>query len=335
MTNPVWVWAIEQRLTAYHLNRAFHGPDSKDVGACWSFSRYGRTETMLPDGRLIRIGGEYEDWYDADFYIYNDVIVTDAGGRTEIFGYSDKVFPPTDFHTANLVEDRIIIIGNLSYPFVRGRKAQVLVLDTASYGIDRFCTTGEAPPWIHRHSSELVEDGGAILVRGGLMCGSQWPAVVENIDDWRLDLRASRWERLTRRAWPRFVFVRADRDPNHLNWLRSLLSDRKRGRPEDRSRFRNERLRELGPSPRTDLLETLYEPDVPHSKMSEITGEHRVHRVCVEGVTVRYVEGWDDVRLTVEGVLPERTVEVIRLDLLAKLTAIENTTITCVPVMVE
>ncbi|MES0098340.1 hypothetical protein [Mesorhizobium sp. M0019] len=83
------------------------------------------------------------------------------------------------------------------------------------------------------------------------------------------------------------------------------------------------------------MLETLYTPDVPHSKMPEITDEHRVYRLCVEGVTVRYVEDWYDIQLTVEGVLPSRTVEMIRLDLLAKLTAIENTTINCTHLMVD
>jgi len=69
--------------------------------------------------------------------------------------------------------------------------------------------------------------------------------------------------------------------------------------------------------------------------MPEITNEHRIYRLCVEGITVRYVEGSYDIGLTVEGVLPSRTVEMIRLDLLAKLTAIENTTINCTHVMVE
>ena len=335
MTNPVWAWAIEHRLSGYGLNKTFNGPRSEDVGPCWSFSRYGRTETTLPDGRRVRIGGEYEDWYDADFYIYNDVIVRHSDGRTEIFGYSDNVFPPTDFHTANLVGDRIFIVGSLSYPSMRRQKAPVLVLDTTTYAIDRFDTTGETPPWIYKHTSELVEDGSALLVRGGHICGPRWPAVVENIDDWLLDVRTGRWQRLTRRPWPRFAFVRDDGCQNHLFWLRRRLSDRTRGRVEDSNGFRAKHLGYLGPNPRIDLLETLYTPSVPHSKMPEVTEEHRVHRLCVEGVTVSYVEGWHDVRLTVEGVLSDRTVEMIRLDLLTKLAAIENTTINCIQVMVE
>ncbi|UCI31452.1 hypothetical protein [Mesorhizobium sp. B4-1-4] len=335
MTNPVWVRAVEHRLTGYGLNKAFLGPRSEDVGPCWSFSRYGRTETRLPDGRLVRIGGEYEDSYDPDFYIYNDVIVSDADGRIEIFGYSDKIFPPTDFHTANLIDARIIVIGNLSYPYIRADKAQVLVLDTTSYGISRLETTGEAPPWIHKHFSQLVENGGAILVRGGLLIGPRWPAVIENIDDWRLDITAGRWERLTKRRWPRFSFVRADGLPNHLHWLRRLLSDQKWGKSENRSSFLAERLSELGPNPRIDLVETLYAPELPHLNIPEIADQHGVHRLCVEGVAVRYVEGWHDIRLTVEGVLPDQTVEIIRLDLLTKLAAIENATIDCVRLIVD
>lgn len=35
------------------------------------FQRFGSTVTVLPDGRLVHIGGEHEDEYDPDFCIYN------------------------------------------------------------------------------------------------------------------------------------------------------------------------------------------------------------------------------------------------------------------------
>lgn len=38
----------------------------------WCFNRFGATRTKLPDGRTVCIGGEHEDFYDPDFYIYND-----------------------------------------------------------------------------------------------------------------------------------------------------------------------------------------------------------------------------------------------------------------------
>jgi hypothetical protein len=33
--------------------------------------RFGQSLTLLPDCRAVQIGGEHEDWYDADFCIYN------------------------------------------------------------------------------------------------------------------------------------------------------------------------------------------------------------------------------------------------------------------------
>lgn len=335
MTNPVWLWAVEQRLDGWALNIAFDGPPSEQAGPCWAFGRFGMTETTLPDGRLVRIGGEYEDWYDADFYIYNDVIVTDGAGQTEIFGYSEDVFPPTDFHTATLVEDRIIVIGGLSHRKLRKDKVQLLALDTGDYRFERLDATGEAPPWLYEHSAENMEDG-TIVVRGGLMIDQRLPMSVENIDDWRLDLGTLRWDRLTRRAWPRFSFVRADRKSNHLYDLRRLRWERRFEDRRDKYIALNVELTgKLGLPPRLDLYETLFLPDMPHVQVPPDKDEFRVYRLTVEGVTVRYVESSFDVTLTVEGTLPADIVERLRLDLLGKFAGIENAEIDCVPLLLD
>lgn len=333
MTNPFWTWVIEEGLSAFGANKAFGGPTSGQAGPCWSWNRYGRSETAMPDGRVIRIGGEHEDHYDPDFYIYNDVVVSDPAGRIEIFGYSEDAFPPTDFHTATLVGDRIVVIGNLSYPKFRKDKAQVLVLDTNHYSVDRVDTSGAGPKWLHKHSAELAEGGLTILVRGGLIDHPRWPSLVENIDDWRLDLDAQKWERLTDRAWPRFYFTRADAEKNHLYWLRDLLWARGSKRPDRFADSRSEHLRDLGPTPRLDLVETLYSPALPHSKVAEVESEFRVHRVKIDDITVRYVERDYEVCLTVEGSLPDETVELLRAELLGKLQIIENAQIDCTRLM--
>ena len=333
MTNPFWTWVIEEGLSAFQANKAFAGPTPAEAGPCWSWDRYGRSETAMPDGRVIRIGGEHEDHYDPDFYIYNDVVVSDPAGRIEIFGYSEDAFPPTDFHTATLVGDRIVVIGNLSYPKFRKDKAQVLVLDTNHYSVHRVDTSGAGPKWLHKHSAELAEGGRAILVRGGLIDHPRWPSLAENIDDWRLDLDTQKWDRLTDRAWPRFYFVRADGERNHLYWLRALQRARGSKRPERFAGSGAEHLRDLGPTPRVDLLDALYSPTASHSKLTDIEGEFRIHRVNVDGVTVRYVESDYDVGLTVEGNLPPETVELLRAELLGKLEALENARIDCTSLM--
>lgn len=77
-----------------------------DKPPCWSFARFGRTVTTLPDGRLVTTGGEHEDCYGPDLCIYADVRVLDdiwsQEGGVQHFVYPRHVFPPTDFHTATL-----------------------------------------------------------------------------------------------------------------------------------------------------------------------------------------------------------------------------------------
>jgi hypothetical protein len=131
----------------------------------WCFDRLGKSETTLPDGRAVHIGGEHEDDYDPDFFIYNDVTVINANGSVEIRGYAREVFPPTDFHSATLAGNSIFIIGCFGYPEQRmaGRTpAYRLALDTMA--ITPVETSGEAPGWLLEHSAELSNDGRAIAV---------------------------------------------------------------------------------------------------------------------------------------------------------------------------
>jgi len=87
MNNPLWEWLIETGLDAYSANEAFSGPSSIDAGPMWCFQRYGQSTTQMPGGRSALIGGEHEDHYDADFYIYNDIVIAAENERPQILGY--------------------------------------------------------------------------------------------------------------------------------------------------------------------------------------------------------------------------------------------------------
>ena len=147
MEKPFWKYMISNpHITAYHVrqlnNNDFENYNNETAGRpVWCFTRFGMTQTYLPDGRLICIGGEHEDSYDPDFQIYNDVIVIENPhmvpvfymytlpipenfplGRKQndvrsnpkilgtsnpnditIYGYPEHIFPPIDFHTATYV----------------------------------------------------------------------------------------------------------------------------------------------------------------------------------------------------------------------------------------
>jgi len=360
MTNDVWAWIIgqmdedEQYLSAYKVNQLFQGPHSMDAGPCWCFSRFGQTKTELPDGRTLFVAGEHEDFYDPDFYIYNDVVVVEKSGEISIFGYPDDVFPPTDFHTATLTGDSLILIGNLSYP--QNRKpgqTQVLRLELDSWRISPVETSGTPPGWIHRHKAFLSDDAGEIRVTHGQIDHGDKTSFVENIDDWSLDLQTFRWNRLTKRNWPRFEVFREDKKRNHLyeigNYSSSLqmrsicpgydemlkreLGDFYQKLGPNIFNYEKTLKKELGIVPDLTLFETLYTPPIATEIIDEDTESEdydcRVHRICIGDVIVRYVEKSHSILVTVEGELPESVVEQLKKDITDKLSALEQTKIVC------
>lgn len=168
------------------------------VHPLWSFDRFGQTETALPDGRILFVGGEHEDWYDPDFFIYNDVVVLHRDYRVEIFCYPESIFPPTDFHSATLVGSELILIGSIGYPSQRhyGR-TQVLRLDTDTLRISRLETKGDGPGWIHDHSATKC-DANSLHVSGGktlhLIEGREHR--VNNATEFVLNLTTLKWRKI-------------------------------------------------------------------------------------------------------------------------------------------
>ena len=129
----------------------------------WIPYRIGMSVTELPDGRIIMIGGEYDDYYDPNFFIYNDVIVYSPQQRKlQVFAYPSDVFPPTDFHSAVLIDDKIWIIGSLGYNYRKVKMhldIQVLALDINTMKIERITRmTGCIPEWQWFGSHYMVPD---------------------------------------------------------------------------------------------------------------------------------------------------------------------------------
>ncbi|MDC0668262.1 hypothetical protein [Nannocystis radixulma] len=328
MTNPVWVWIVQAGVAAWAAGKPFD-PPALGTGPGWCFDRFGRSTTELPDGRIIQIAGEHEDYYDPDFFIYNDVVVRHPDGRMDIFGYPREVFPPTDFHSATLVGDRIILIGSVGYVGERepGR-TQVLALDLATFAVTPIATGGEPPGWISRHTATLTEDGRAIVVQRGKLELGEGRSMVENIDDWRLDTGTWQWLRLTDRRWPRRELRRADAQRNHLWDLQRACWYRRVGWADDLAQ-RLERLRlELGALPDLDLAERLFRPSVAHEILPDQDDSYKTTRISVDGVVVRFVDNGYSLQMTVEGDLPESTVDAIAEELREKLSTLEQTSYT-------
>lgn len=203
-----WEWMVRTRSDPYSVRQqlgieSHYGTGNPD----WCFDRFGMTRTPLPDGRIICIGGEHEDGYDPDFCIYNDVVVlrpprdeTDVtldGGGVEIYGYPAEAFPPTDFHTATLVCDRIIVIGGLGYRETRRiGHTPVYSLDTRTYRFERIEAKGEPPGWIYEHTASYDRDRNSIFVRFGRIVAEPGNGEPINPHLSVLHLDNMRWERV-------------------------------------------------------------------------------------------------------------------------------------------
>ena len=123
--------------------------ESDSDGVTWCIWRFGSTCTKLPDGRWIFIAGEYEDYYDPDFYIYNDVIVIEnpetAVPKVTVYGYPKSVFAPTDFHEAILIDSYIWILGTLGYTRGHVKDFPIYLLNTNDFTIEAITYGGDPP----------------------------------------------------------------------------------------------------------------------------------------------------------------------------------------------
>jgi ankyrin repeat protein len=197
MEIPFWQAMIREGCSAYTAKQLFDDTENwQDLA--WCYQRFGRTITQLPDGRVIEIAGEHEDYYDPDFCIYNDVVVYQGDGNFQIFGYPEDVFPPTDFHSATLVGEDIYIIGNLGYVDARiYYETPVYRLHCHTLKIDKIETTGDKPGWISRHKAYYKEPNQIYITGGKLwLMNDETSEYIDNSVDYVLDLIKLTWSRV-------------------------------------------------------------------------------------------------------------------------------------------
>ena len=217
MDVPYWEMMVRNGKGAYWARDHFQESYAEHTAPVWCFDRFGMSQTTLDDGRTLFVAGEHEDFYDPDFCIYNDVIVKYPDDQIEIFAYPRDVFPPTDFHSATLVGDRVILIGNLGYRDERRPGyTQVFALSLEDLRMGRIETHGQMPGWIGRHEASLGSDGGIVISRGQVIdVRDAKQRLRKNLDDFSLDLARGEWRQLTNRVWQEFS-IRAE--PRMIGW---------------------------------------------------------------------------------------------------------------------
>jgi len=204
MDEPFWLAMIRSGVNAWAATQKFEPGMTIQRDPIWCAQRFGQSLTCLPDGRIVFVAGEHEDHYDPDFCIYNDVFVHAPDGSIAIFGYPEDVFPPTDFHTATLVDGSIYVIGSLGYQGTRRvGETPVFRLDLATFRMERLEPRGDAPGWIYKHRADLL-DAREVAVHGGTVVKSRDGKEVHepNADAFVLDLDRLIWRRVSWSPFP-------------------------------------------------------------------------------------------------------------------------------------
>lgn len=196
--NKFWKAMVKSGGSASHARNLFDPSYRADEPPVWCYERFGKSINALGDGRFIEIAGEHEDYYMDDFCIYNDVFVHKGKGEFDIFIYPKDVFPPTDFHTATLVDQHIFIIGNLGYLEDRQpRHTPVYRLHVDTLKIEKIKTRGENPGWISRHKAYCTDET-KIVIKGGkvIVVSNGKQDYVENRHEYSLSLKSFEWSRV-------------------------------------------------------------------------------------------------------------------------------------------
>lgn len=285
-----WEWMVRQKHTPHTMRQQFETDPDEQTGPDWCFYRMGATRTKLSDGRIICVGGEHEDWYDPDFYIYNDVVILGPDDGVEIYGYPKEVFPPTDFHTATLIGNQIIVIGGLGYESDRiPGFTPVYSLDSTTRQIKQITTQGESPGWIFDHKAEFDPVQGVIIVQGGQTFERKGEEsfLRKNVEEYGFIVKEKRWQRLSdRQNWRQFLIRYKDKPPR-----------RPRHMPEE---------------------EVFQLPYAPHEFLPY--PDWRTYRIVVERVSIDIIsENWMKERILFYGELPDDIVQTVVKDILLSL----------------
>ena len=309
MTNGVWTALIENEYWPHKAHENYGSGEKQSPG--WCMDRYGQSETMLEDGTAIFIGGEHEDFYDEDFYIYNDVIIRSPQGEITIYGYPEDVFPPTDSHSATLIGGKICIIGCIGYPAQRDPKdTPVYILNLKDYSVTKFKTSGMVPPWLYQHEAKFSAKENAIYCEGGEVQNIKLGETVENIATWRLCLASGEWACTEVKDWTRWRLTRADDARNNLYNLGSVLRAEEHGRISKFDAEYRAELLKLGYPLDVAKFKARYTPPITHETIE--SDNFRRHIIIIDGVTVRYDEDSWDISVTVEGQLPQDMINVLK-----------------------
>ncbi|MDO4250383.1 MAG: hypothetical protein Q4C68_02615, partial [Moraxella sp.] len=254
------------------------------------------SQTLLPNGCVVLIGGEYEDFYDPQFAIYNDIIVIDPKGGVKVYAYPKDIFPPTDFHSAVLIGDAIWVIGGLGY--IQDRqydKTLIYKINIHNFEITKVDAINDIG-LIHHHIADV--DNHQILVKEGEILVNIHPLIdgefsYKNMNTWAFDTKNLIWKNATNYQWCGF-FIRPKTIQEFYFWEFNQLvwnMEYYQGKTEFDEIIKdwiNELSDCLGSCPNIQAYRNLY--TLPMEFKLQDSEEFRTTIISIDGIKVRCIE---------------------------------------------
>ena len=148
--------------------------------------------------------------------------------------------------------------------------------------------------------------------------------LVENLDTWELALDTGVWIHIARRPWRRWEITREEERFNVLWDIRQMLWNKSVGWTDEYESSRAKLSKMLGSDAEVELIHELYSPPIPHEPVESHDEEFDTHRISIEDIIVRYIEGHAGIVMTVEGFLSDASINKLLEDIAGKLRRIEG-----------
>ena len=332
-TNTFYQWAVKFDLTSAEIRLLIIDCYKFEGVSLWSAARVRQSKTKLTDGRVVLIGGEYNEPF--DYSLYSDVIVIYPEGEVKVYNYPQKIFNCPESHSATLVgtgfDESIIIIGSSS------EHTAVYQLNTQDFKI-RQLITRNSMGWIQGHTAVLKNHH--ILVDDNERLVEDSSLLVDNIDTWSLNLNTLIWKNLTHnhRYWQHFYVVSQDYDSIHLQDYHALNSYFTLNEIEAAANQVALLKMYCNINPDIDSYRQLFCPPIDHEIVMDSDAiedihayseniafaDYQNHTLYIDGIKVRYKADIYHIQVIVEGKLSEDKLELLQQNLRHKLSKIEN-----------
>ena len=237
--NEVFHWLIKSNIIWVHeLQEYLHNQkfDLKEPFWVAAHNRLGSSHVSIFNKYIdvIDIGGntaahdwkwyDYNDYYNPDFKIYNDVCIkADGLKKIELWSYPEEQFPPVYNH--DTVYDKnmnlVYITGGLGLG-ERQRKniTEIYQLNLETKDIEHVDTLGESPPCLHNHHTkmwnyDLIEMRDGNILKNG--------KAIKNLYVWYFNLKTKTWLKQKQEIYQHWLITSSDSDELFLDISKEIL----------------------------------------------------------------------------------------------------------------